>query len=537
MKKIIITLLSLICMVCTTHAQHRIDFSRTYGAGGRLLMCVDSSAQRVHSANTFPNQANVSFNYLPEVNDVSIQIHFRPQENVEDYRYTILVDDKPIAVNRSIDVAQLKERDRGDEEVFSYTSLGIFPIQGKTITTLIYSIERPLAIEKAVFYGKPIPKAQIDVIATRFPTEKGVDYNYIIEPEEGKTLTFIEKENELTIVKETSDVDYLYYTTIKDKETDKVIFESTSWLYGGYLNREGKLSPYAKVNKSAFNRSGDYEIVIQPLIPWDKCLGCNFSPEEIESYISRYPLVVRLDEVYTKTELLIYTFIAISMVGLIFLVVLYFTKNVNKKKMAEQERQKNTVKVQLQSIRAQLNPHFLFNALAGIQNLINKNEIAIANTYLSTFARLTRNVLDDKELISLSQEKSLLDDYLKMEQLRFGFQYEMDHSPDLDLENIEIPSMLLQPFVENAVKHGISQNVSSGNIRITFTRKATDLVLTVTDNGPGFDIRKQHDGLGLQLSENRIKLLNSIYKENRFNLEIQSNQHGTNISLTLSDWL
>src|SRR5690606_38920813 len=162
----------------------------------RLLMCVDSSAQRVHSANTFPNQANVSFNYLPEVNDVSIQIHFRPQENVEDYRYTILVDDKPIAVNRSIDVAQLKERDRGDEEVFSYTSLGIFPIQGKTITTLIYSIERPLAIEKAVFYGKPIPKAQIDVIATRFPTEKGVDYNYIIEPEEGKTLTFIEKENE-----------------------------------------------------------------------------------------------------------------------------------------------------------------------------------------------------------------------------------------------------------------------------------------------------------------------------------------------------
>src|SRR5690606_20072501 len=154
-----------------------------------------------------------------------------------------LVDDKPIAVNRSIDVAQLKERDRGDEEVFSYTSLGIFPIQGKTNTTLIYSIERPLAIEKAVFYGKPIPKAQIDVIATRFPTEKGVDYNYIIEPEEGKTLTFIEKENELTIVKETSDVDYLYYTTIKDKETDKVIFESTSWLYGGYLNREGKLSP------------------------------------------------------------------------------------------------------------------------------------------------------------------------------------------------------------------------------------------------------------------------------------------------------
>src|SRR5690606_5160787 len=317
MKKIIITLLSLICMVCTTHAQHRIDFSTNYAAGGRLLMCVDSSAQRVHYANKFPNQPSMSFNYLPEVNDVSIQIHFRPQENVEDYRYTILVDDKPIAVNRSIDVIQLKERDQGGEEVLRYTSLGIFPIQGKTITTLIYSIERPLAIEKAVFYGKPIPKAQIDVIATRFPTERAVDYNYIIDPEEGKTFTFTEKEDELTIVKQTTGIDYLYYTTIKDKETDKVIFESTSWLYGGYQNRQGKRSPYVKINKSVFNKSGDYEITIQPLIPWDKCLDCAISPEEIESYTSRYPLVVRLEEeIYTKTELFIYTFIAISTVGL-----------------------------------------------------------------------------------------------------------------------------------------------------------------------------------------------------------------------------
>ena len=296
MKKIIITLLSLICMVCTTHAQHRIDFSTNYAAGGRLLMCVDSSAQRVHYANKFPNQPSMSFNYLPEVNDVSIQIHFRPQENVQDYRYTILIDDKPIAVNRSIDVARLKELDRGDEEVLRYTSLGVFPIQGKTITTLIYSIERPLAIEKAVFYGKRVPKAQIDVIATRFPTERGVDYNRIIAPDEGRTFTFTEKEDELTIVKQTTNIDYLYYATIKDKETNKLIFESTSWLYGDYRNGENKLSPYVKISKSVFNKSGDYEIVIQPLIPWDNCVDCAISPEEIENYTSRYPLVITLDE-------------------------------------------------------------------------------------------------------------------------------------------------------------------------------------------------------------------------------------------------
>ena len=194
-------------------------------------------------------------------------------------------------------------------------------------------------------------------------------------------------------------------------------------------------------------------------------------------------------------------------------------------------------KLQLNSIRSQLNPHFLFNALSGIQNLMNKNEIDNANNYLSKFARLTRNVLDDKELISLSQEKTLLDDYLQMEQLRFGFKYEINCLEMLDLDNIEIPSMLLQPFVENAVKHGISQKANDGKIIITFIKQANDLVLTVTDNGNGFDTEKKNNGLGLQLSESRVELLNSIYKENRFILAIKSTTKGTKISLSLSDWI
>ena len=179
----------------------------------------------------------------------------------------------------------------------------------------------------------------------------------------------------------------------------------------------------------------------------------------------------------------------------------------------------------------------MFNALSGIQNLMNKNEIDNANKYLSKFARLTRNVLDDKELISLSQEKTLLDDYLQMEQLRFGFSYEIKLSENLDLDNIEIPSMLLQPFVENAVKHGISKKTSDGKITISFNEQANDLLLTVSDNGKGFDTEKKSNGLGLPLSNNRIKLLNSIYKENRFTLAIQSSVNGTKINLILTDWL
>lgn len=539
MKKIIFTFLIFIIGLSTVNAQKGINFSSYYAAGGKLLMCVDSGARNVFYAIGFPNQPNTTLNYLPEVNNLSIQINFRKNISTQHYRYTILVDNKPIVLNKPIDIAQLKDTHAGgDEEVFSSTTLGTFPVKGKTITTLIYSIENPSNMDKAVFYGKPIPKAKIKGFSKRFKTDKGVDYSWITDPKDRTNLILSEKDDELTLVKDKSDIDYLYYTTIEDKQTNKIIFKSTTWNYGGIIDEEHESLPHVNIDKNVFKKSGDYEIIIQPLIKWTGCRNCDISAKEIEKYTTRHTLSITLEEEnYTKKELLIYTLIVASALGLVFLVILYFIKKRNKKKLAEKEQQKNIAKLKLNSIRSQLSPHFLFNALSGIQNLMNKNEIDNANKYLSKFARLTRNVLDDKELISLSQEKTLLDDYLQMEQLRFGFKYEINHSEDLDLGNIEIPSMLLQPFVENAVKHGISQKASDGKIMISWVKQANDLMLTVTDNGHGFDTEKKNNGLGLQLSDSRIELLNNIYKENRFTLVIQSTTGGTKISLTLTDWL
>ncbi|MGN8058660.1 sensor histidine kinase [Pedobacter sp. 22163] len=533
MKKTIFIFLSLIVAVSTVNAQKGINFNLIYAAGGKMLMCVDSSAKNVVYSLGFPNQPYTSFNYLPEVNNVSISINFRKNISVQHYRYTILVDNKPIVLNKSIDMSQLKDTHAGgDEEIFRSTTFGIFPIKDKIITIITYDIKKPQDVYKNIFYGKPIPRAKILSFSKRFKTDQGVDYKWIINPKDRTRIALTEKEDELTIVKDISDIDYLYYTTIKDKQTNKIIFESTIWRYGGIISKEHEPLPDINIDKTIFKKSGDYEIIIQPRIKW------TVSPKEIEKYITRYTLSVTLaEENYTKKEFFIYTLIVAFAIGLVFLIVLYFVKKRNKKKIVEQEQQKNTAKLQLNSIRAQLNPHFLFNALSGIQNLMNKNEIDNANKYLSKFARLTRNVLDDKELISLSQEKTLLDDYLQMEQLRFGFKYEINCSENLDLDNVEIPSMLLQPFVENAVKHGISKKATDGKIVITFTKQANDLVLTVIDNGNGFDTEKKNNGLGLQLSNSRIALLNSIYKENRFTLAIQPSTNGSKISLTLTDWL
>ncbi|SOD19839.1 sensor histidine kinase [Pedobacter xixiisoli] len=532
MKKTIFTFLSFIISLSIVSAQKGIDFSKKYSAGGKLLMSVDSGAKNVYYANVFPNQPNTSFSYLPDVNNLSIQINFRKNINIPSFRYTILEDDKPIVVNQSIDSTKLEDTDAGgDEEIFSSTFLGTFAVKGKVITVLVYSIEKPQDIEKSVFYGNPIPKAEILAFSKRTATEEGVDYSWVKHPKGKTKLTFSEKDDQITIVKDKSAIDYLYYTSIIDKRNDKVIFESTAWQYGGIVDKHEFL-PFIDIDRSIFKKSGTYEIIIQPLIKWKT------SSKEIQKYITRHTLSITLkEENYTKKDLLVYGLIICAVFGAIAGAILTYVKKKEVKKLMQQFKEKEIAKLQLNSVRSQLNPHFLFNALSGIQNLMNKNEIDNANKYLSKFARLTRNVLDDKELISLAQEGKLLDDYLQMEQLRFGFKYKINQAEDLDLENIEIPSMLLQPFVENAVKHGISQKANDGEIIIVFNKKANDLVLTVSDNGNGFDPMKKYNGLGLQLSDNRIALLNSIYKENRFILEKQSSSEGTTINLTLTDWL
>ena len=547
MKRLIFTLLSFIITLSNVHAQRGINHYVSYAAGGRLTMHVDSGANNVYAGNIFPNQPNTSFNYLPDVNQVSVQMYFQKEDKPENFRYTILLDDKPMVLNKPINKEDLKDVIRKDldwnNELLDSIALGIFSIKGKTLTILTYDIDSPQDVHKNVFFGKPIPKPEIEILAKRFATENGVDYDRKIRPEQRVELTFAEKDDELTIVKDRTSIDYIYSTSIKDKKTEKIIFESNSWLYGGYLNEEGNAYlPYVKIDRSIFKKSGDYEIIIEPLIKWDMygdgISDSTISAQEIEKYTARYTLDITLDEEsYSKKEVFIYTLIGTLFIGSIFYIILYFIRQRNNKRLAEQEHQKNTAKLQLSSIRSQLNPHFLFNSLTGIQNLMNKNEIDNANRYLSKFARLTRNVLDDKELISLSQEENLLDDYLQMEQLRFGFQYEINHSQDLDMDNIEIPSMLLQPFVENAVKHGVAQRLSAGKITIEFFKQAKDLIMTIEDNGSGFDANIKYTGLGLQLSNSRIALLNSIYKENRFILAIQSTSNGTQVDLTLTDWL
>ncbi|MGE6218427.1 sensor histidine kinase [Nubsella zeaxanthinifaciens] len=527
MKKILLTFLGFILCYGAAYAQNGINFSKAYAAGGKLMMYLDSAAKNVSYANVFPNQPRTSFNSLLDVNAASIHIYFRDQSEAQNYRYTILQDDKPILLNKSL--AGLEKVDLAGEMLIS-TKLGNFPIKGHVVTILGYSINQPQNVDQTVFYGKLLPRAVVKAFSKRYAVAKGVDYAWIKNPKSSTKLTFDEKDDQLTIVKDKSAIDYIYSLSIVEKRTNKLVFKSTAWQYGG-LVENNEFLPFLEIDKAVFKNSGDYEVIIEPLVKWTETdLNSQFT--------AKYTLSITLaNKSYTKMEVVTYIFIAAFSIAIVSIFIFLLIKKRNKKIISEESHQKNVAKLQLGAIRSQLNPHFMFNALAGIQNLMNKNEIENANKYLSKFARLTRNVLDGSELVSLAKEKTLLDDYLQMEQLRFGFSYEITADKNLDLENIEIPSMLLQPFVENAVKHGVASKQSNGKIRVSFNKQNQHLILTVKDNGNGFLVANEHKGLGLSLSKNSISLLNSIYKDTSFLLDVASDNSGTMITLTLKDWL
>lgn len=289
--------------------------------------------------------------------------------------------------------------------------------------------------------------------------------------------------------------------------------------------------------KEFWDQPGQYEITFTPKLSSVGGRPVLYQSEKGVTY--KFTVLPELNpkRLFSNRELLLMGMAVVPVLTTIVLLIIYFIKRKARKRLAKEYQQKTIAQLQLSSVRSQLNPHFMFNALAGIQNLMNQSKIDEANRYLGKFARLTRNVLDNKELVSLAEEKILLEDYLQMEQLRFGFSYEVLVANDLAIENIEIPSMLLQPFVENAIKHGIAEEGAKGTVILSFTKRDQDLILIVKDNGKGFEVDKNYEGLGLQLSKNRISLLNTIYTATPFVLTIKSDTTATEVTLTLTQWL
>jgi sensor histidine kinase YesM len=185
--------------------------------------------------------------------------------------------------------------------------------------------------------------------------------------------------------------------------------------------------------------------------------------------------------------------------------------------------QKKIIETEMAALRAQMNPHFIFNCLNSINLFILKSEPEIASDYLTKFSRLIRLVLDNSrsQLVTLSNEITAIKLYIEMEALRFAnkFGYEIIVDDTIDIENTEIPPMLLQPYVENAIWHGLMQYNGEGKITLLFARKDNTLIATIEDNGIGRDMAQrmksksatEHKSHGMKVTAERIDMINRIY--------------------------
>jgi hypothetical protein len=220
--------------------------------------------------------------------------------------------------------------------------------------------------------------------------------------------------------------------------------------------------------------------------------------------------------------------------------VVFFILHIKQKQRAEEELAKKTkLQLELKTIYAQLNPHFIFNALNSIQGLINKRDMEGANSYLTDFAKLMRASLNNsvKEQNSVNEEIAILATYLKLEQLRFGFKYKIEVDDTINVYETEIPALLLQPLVENAIKHGVSGLHEKGMVNINFSKENNHLTVIITDNGKGFAGQVNNNGFGLKLTNDRIKLQNELNKTQMISLSIKDGiPTGTQIEIIFKNW-
>ncbi|WP_346854463.1 histidine kinase [uncultured Draconibacterium sp.] len=201
--------------------------------------------------------------------------------------------------------------------------------------------------------------------------------------------------------------------------------------------------------------------------------------------------------------------------------------------------------LQQQVLRSQMNPHFIFNVLGSIQNYMLSNDSKKAAGYLSKFASLTRATLEysSEDTIALSDEISMLQNYMELEQMRKPgvFEFRMEYAEELEVDFIQIPPMMIQPFIENAIKHGFKNIDYKGDLVISFADKMEFIEVLIQDNGTGIqreiDSGKQHRSMAMDIFEKRRKLIQHKFNKD-FNFELinltQSNSAETGVRVTLT---
>lgn len=295
-----------------------------------------------------------------------------------------------------------------------------------------------------------------------------------------------------------------------------------------------------KFRSLLYKKTGDYKMA------YDELLKLKSVQKEIEkessSAMANYLLALekkaadeKLNKIKHKEKIkqnnlwiALISFFAITILALI-LIISWWQKRKLKQNLKEEKSNSILIKSQLSAIRSQMNPHFIFNALNSIQYLVLKQEKNKAYEYIEKFAHLIRQVLhfSEKEKIEIEEEINMLNLYLQLEKQRFNEDFSFEIKTN-DLEDVNIPPMLIQPFVENAIKHGLLHQDGEKRLTICLELEESILSCTIEDNGIGrveaekisARQKKKYKSFSIAGTTNRIKILQTQFKKD-FQLKIE----------------
>ncbi len=305
-------------------------------------------------------------------------------------------------------------------------------------------------------------------------------------------------------------------------------YDAIKYLDPENINFSYKLEGY---HKNWINETKDRKAVFQNLKPGKYRLRIkvinknkNIASSELSiSFIILSPIWLKWWFISSGTCLIIF---------FIWLIIFLRTKSIQKKERLRAEIAERISEFEMKALRAQMNPHFIFNAINSIQNYMLDNDIDPALSYLSDFAKLIRLTLDNvsKRQITLDEELNYLKYYLSLEQMRFDKKFETEIILPSDYENrkIIIPSMILQPYVENSIKHGFVFKDDGGKIKLEFLISDDNILkCIIEDNGIGRKKsrelnknKKGHTSKGTFITNERLSLLNQTQQRKGYKVEI-----------------
>lgn len=249
----------------------------------------------------------------------------------------------------------------------------------------------------------------------------------------------------------------------------------------------------------------------------------------------------KLENIQLRNKFQMYIILGFLVIVILAGIIIFFRWN--QTKLMQQQKESEMSQTLL---RAQMNPHFVFNAMSVIQSYIYENDTVNSSKFLVNFSRLMRLILENssKEEIPIETEEEILRKYLETQKLRFEsrFEYTIEIDPLLGFEGAMIPPMITQPFIENSIEHGQLHTIEGGFIHVKFAKTDNMLVVSIEDNGVGRKgseknkKSKEHKSMAMQITSDRIKNLNKKYRTEGYVLVEDFNktlQTGTKVLISL----